>query len=145
MSMYRILMDSIKLFFVNVFLFVIVFEGYVLLVLVQEKLNSGMPFFGIFYLGVVTFMGIIFWMNISNVWLQKVKSHTAMMMRVFYSEVPFVMLVLILWVLNDVSNIKIIGESYVLSMFWFILLYPIVMYTARFHTANFEPQKKRKK
>ena len=145
MSLYRILMDSIKLFFINVFIFIIFIEGYVLLILAQSKLNSELPFIGLFYAGMTTFLGIIFWMNISHVWLGKVKSHAAMIVRVIYSEIPFIMLMFILWGMNEASNLQVVEKSYIASLLWFIILYPLVMYTARFHTHVFDEYRKQNK
>lgn len=133
MELYRLLMDSIKLFFINVFIFIILLEVYTLGILVRFRLNVELPFYGIFIAGIGFFIIIPIWMNIGFALQERIQSAKRLFIRVLISELPFALLIIILWALLLLDTSK--GYLLYILVFGIVLLvlYPVVVLSAPSH------------
>jgi hypothetical protein len=133
MKFYRLIMDSIKLFFVNVFMLAIFLEVYVIIVLMRENLNLELPFFEYLFVGLGIFIALIIWINIAGVWYQKKISRAEMLQRSLISEIPFIVLLIIFWILA-VMNGRTSEMSGTVTLFAvFIVLFPTAMVLMKSH------------
>ena len=136
--MYRILLDSVRLFILNVFLTVLFLEFYVLSFLSQEAFAIRLPFFGIFLAGIAVFVMIIVWLTVAKVMYKKIRLPGAVLARALLSEVPFVLLLAIFWLLTafhrmaDSADVRgLLGMLVVI-----VILFPLIMVGAKGHSSQ---------
>jgi len=127
-------MDSVKLFFLNVFLYTLLLEAYLFLFLIQERNHLELPFITLFLSGVFTFAAVTVWINAAQVWHTALKSERRVLSRVLLSEAPFALLLLIIltfrWGTQTMS-----ADSIVLMILFIghLILFPLVMIMAKAH------------
>jgi|SRR3989338_5761930 len=145
MAFYEILMDSIRLFFLNIFIYAIFLESYVVGFMLQTQYGIELPFITMFVSGIFSFIAISVWLNVSHVWYHKrVKRAYDMMIRAVVSEIPFIILLLIFWTLTFVRPAgPYDGELWeLLSLFSvYMVLFPVITFLAKSHGDTLEEKK----
>lgn len=126
-------MDSIKLFFVNVFLFVVFYQAYIIFMLVQDGFHISLPHMEYFLIGLATFVSLIVWMNISYLWFYDIDKFSNILARVMLAEIPFVILWITILLVSRGHSLTIAYHQVLMTMGWFLLLYPFAMYAGFLH------------
>ena len=130
---YYFLMDSVKLFFLNVFMYVVFLELYVFIYLLQGKLLLALPHFTIFYVWMVSFVAIIIWINIASVGYRELSDPHELYMRAIVSESPFLLLLAIVWLTSLVYMVP--SDFLILSGLFtaYMVMFPLILVAARRH------------
>ncbi len=138
MRTYLILIDSAKLFFINVFMYTIFLESYIFAILFQRRFQVELPFISLFIAGIFTFIAVTVWINLARFWYIKIKSIRAMLIRSLWSEVPFGMLILII-LLSTVATIQPFGniseaKDLLVAFIGYLIIFPLIMVMTKSHT-----------
>lgn len=133
MTPFRIVMDGVKLFFVNVFLFVVFYESYIIIMLIQDGLHIRLPMMEFFLTGCATFISIIVWMNISYLWFNQADDFLTIFQRVALAELPFIALLGFTWFVSAYYYVTPGYASVLGTLGWFLLLHPFAMYAGYIH------------
>lgn len=142
MHLYSILIDSAKLFFINVFIYTIFLESYIFALLFQRRYGVELPFVTLFIAGIFTFIAVTVWINLARVWYQKLKSIRAMLIRAACSEVPFVLLLGIILAssimakepFGNVSD----AQDLLVAFAGYLIIFPLVMAMTKSHAEKVE-------
>lgn len=130
-------MDSVKLFFLNVFIYVLFLETYVLAFLLQRRFGVELPFLALFVSGVYTFIAITIWINVAHVWYTKIRSERRMLIRALCSELPFgILLAIFLLLWNSTTRAGSVSSDLAIFLILFggyLFLFPAIMLTAKSH------------
>ena len=142
MAFYEILMDSIRLFFLNIFIYAIFLESYIVGFMLQTRYGIELPFVTMFVSGIFSFLAISIWLNVSHVWYHKrVKRSYDMMLRAVVSEIPFIILLFIFWALTLVRPAgPYDGEFRELLLLFslYMVLFPTITFLAKSHKDSLE-------
>ena len=145
MAFYEILMDSIRLFFLNIFIYAIFLESYIVGIMLQTRYGIELPYVTMFVSGIFSFIAISIWLNVSHVWYHKrVKRAYDMVIRAGVSEVPFVILLLIFWVLAYTGPVNVYdGELRELLVLFsaYMVLFPVITFLAKSHKDTLDERK----
>ncbi len=133
-NFFKVLLDSVKLFFINVFIYSIFLEGYLFIALIQDRFNVVLPFVEILYIGVATLLLIVIWMNVARVWYPKIRPMSMLIVRAICSELPFVMLLAMLWFVAffDPQMLQIFDIMLFFSVY--MVLFPVIIAVTKSHT-----------
>lgn len=130
MRLYEFIMAAIKLFFLNVFVYTIFFETYVFGALLQKNFHLELPFFLFFISGFFSFILITIWFNVATIWHRRIKSNERLMSLALVSELPFIILILILWMILYVRGAPpgLLPDLYSLLILFgsYMILFPII-------------------
>lgn len=132
MKYHHVLMDVSKFFFVNAVMYVVFMQIYLIAYSVQKTYALELPFFDVFFAGVTLFVALVVWLSVSSVWQSKSSKPRAMAQLAFFAEIPFVVLVGLLWfVVLSVKDSNLF--SIVLLFTGYLILFPGVMFIAQEH------------
>ncbi len=142
MNLYSVLIDSAKLFFVNVFMYTIFLESYIFAFLFQRRFGIELPFISLFIAGVFTFVAVTVWINLARFWYLKIRSVQAMLIRGLCSEIPFVMLILII-VISSYTTTQPFGNisdanDLLIAFVGYLVIFPLIMIMTKSHTEKLE-------
>ncbi|MBI4091085.1 MAG: hypothetical protein HY422_03600 [Candidatus Komeilibacteria bacterium] len=134
---YPILMDSVKLFFLNVFLYAFFLEIYILSFLLEERFGVELSFASVFVSGVFTFIALSVWINVAHVWYQWITSERELALRAVLSEIPFILLLLIFYLVWQGVPSSADAHAQITSLFLLFVAYfiafPAVIVMAKTH------------
>jgi len=134
---YALFIDSTKLFFMNVFIYVLFLEAYIVGALAQGRFRIELPFLTIFISGAFIFIAITIWMNVANVWYQRIKDAQSMLLRALTSELPFIALLMIVYLVwaADPGLFRGKPDGFFLMMLFVVLTvaFPVVMVVTKSH------------
>lgn len=134
---YPLLMDSVKLFFLNVFLYSFFLEMYILSFLLEQRFSIELSFASVFVSGVFTFIALTIWINVAHVWYQWIKSERELVTRAVISELPFILLLIIFFLLWLGVRATITTSVHITNLFLlfaaYFIAFPGVMAMAKSH------------
>src|SRR3989344_805366 len=133
---YRLIMDSMKLFMLNIFMYLLLLEAYLFLYLLQQRYGVELPFITLFLGGVFTFFAVTVWFNAAQVWHAALKTGHRVLMRAIISELPIALLLLIIFMIRlDMGPQSMSWDSQTLFILFtgYLFLFPLVMSMTKSH------------
>lgn len=127
-------MDSVRLFYVNLFMYAIFLETYVVGYFFQQDYGHALPYLSLIIMGVFTFLIVMVWMNVAHVWYLTTKMAQDMLLRSLISELPFVVLLFLVWV----TTMRMPGayadmRGLIYLFWWYMVTFPAIMVLAKSH------------
>lgn len=143
-SYYRVFIDSAKLFFINVFLYTLFLEGYILLVLVQERFTVELPFVEMFYTWIATFFILVVWIVMASLLHRRTLPLDRLVVRTVFAELPFIVLIVILWIAAPYDLYPTAFLNLLVVFTAYMLLFPIVVAVAYRHSQAMAVMRRRR-
>lgn len=141
-SYYRVFIDSVKLFFVNVFLYVLFLEGYVMIFMIQRRFSIDLPFAEAFFTWVATFMILVVWIAMASLLHRRTLPLPRLFIRTLIAELPFILLLCILWLRAPYNYYEPTINNLLLVFTGYMLLFPLVITIAYRHSQAMVKNKK---
>ena len=131
----NISVNTIKLLIVNTVLYLVFLQAFVLGALTEQFNRMDIPFFTYFSGGFFAMFYIMIWFNLGDLLYRHIKSTNTVFKIALLSEVPFIFIMIALWLLFGESwsildsNLKIL--MLVISIY--LVIYPMTLVLARAH------------
>jgi len=127
--------NSIKLFGINTILYLVFLQSFVLSSLTEQFESWQLPVASYFAGGLFALFYVLIWHNLGDMLCYHVKSETKLLATSVLSELPFVIILAILWwsVRNDWQYVDGTLKMLLLILSIFILLFPAIITLSQKH------------
>ena|SRR3989338_7970914 len=131
----NVTLDSVKLLVINTILYLVFLQAFVLGALTEQFNEMDLPLFTYFAGGMFAIFYMMIWLNMGDLLYRHVKSTAEVFRIAFLSEIPFILIMLSLWLVFGNYWRFLDGTVRILMLVvtMYLIIYPIVLVLSRSH------------